>query len=97
MDIDSSCHCIEDRTCCNCGKQGHTSPACLEPRKEQIGAEQTQGTVEDMISKSAAAALDICEAVQKKKKETLKGKDGQIFQAVSSGRHALLDKPVLSS
>ena len=42
----------------NCGKRGYISPACPEPRKEWICAEQTQGTLEDMISKSVAAALD---------------------------------------
>ena len=75
MDIDLSCQCIEDQTCYDCGKQGHISPACPEPIKEWICAEQTQGTLEDMISKSVVASLDACEAAQKKEKETLKGKD----------------------
>ena len=77
MDIDSSCCRTEDRTCYNCGKQGHISPAYPEPRKEQICAEQTQDTLEDMIAKSVAAALDAHEAAQKE--NDLKGKDGQDF------------------
>ena len=36
--------------------------ACPEPRKERIHAEQTQGTLEDMITKLVAAALDAHEA-----------------------------------
>ena len=78
MDIDSShCH-TEDRICYNCGKRDYISPACPEPRKEWIHAEQTQGTLEDMIAKLVAAALDAHEAAQKKEKD-LKGKDGQDF------------------
>ena len=77
--IDSSHHCIEDQTCFNCGKWGHISSSCPEPRKEQICAEQTQGTLENMISKLVAAALDAREAAQKKEKETLKGKNGHNF------------------
>ena len=54
VDIDLSCHCIEDQTCYKCKKWGYISPAYPEPRKEQICAEQTPGTLEDMISKSVA-------------------------------------------
>ena len=64
-----------------CGKRGHISPACPEPRKEEICAEQTQGTLEDMITKSVTAALDAREAAQKKEKD-LKGKDGQDFPSI---------------
>ena len=78
MDIDLSCCHTEDRTCYNCGKRGHISPACPEPRKKQIHAEQTQGTLEDMITKLVAAALEAREAAQKKEKDS-KGKDGQDF------------------
>ena len=63
MDIDlSRRRRTEDQTCYNCEKRGHISPACPEPRKEWIHAEQTQGTLEDMITKSVTAALDACEA-----------------------------------
>ena len=78
MNIDLSRRRTEDRTCYNCGKRGHISPACPEPRKERIRAEHTQGTLEDMIAKSVAAALDAREAAQKKEKDS-KGKDGQDF------------------
>ena len=71
-------HRTEDQTCYNCGKRAHISPACPESRKEWIHAEQTQGTLEDMIAKSMAAALDAHEVAQKKEKD-LKGKDGQGF------------------
>ena len=40
--------------------------------------QNTQGTLEDMIAESVAAALDACEVVQKKEKDS-KGKDGQAF------------------
>ena len=36
---------------------------------------QAQGTLEDMIAKSVAAALDACETAQEKEKDS-KGKDG---------------------
>ena len=75
MDIDLSRRRTEDRTCYNCGKRGHISLACSEPRKECICVEQTQGTLEDMIAKSVTAALDAHEAAQKKEKDS-KGKDG---------------------
>ena len=78
MDIDSSHRRTEDQTCYDCGKRGHISPACPEPRKERICAEHTQGTLEDMIAKLVTAALDACEAVQEKEKDS-KGKDGQDF------------------
>ena len=58
MDIDLSRRHIEDQTCYNCGKQGHIPPACPEPRKERIHAEQTQGTLEDMISKLVIFGLE---------------------------------------
>ena len=48
------------------------------PRKEQIHAKHTQGTLEDMIAKLVAATLDAHEAAQKKE-EDLKRKDGQDF------------------
>ena len=78
MDIDSSHRRTEDRICYNCGKRGHISLACLEPRKEWIRAEHTQGTLEDMITNSVAAGPDAHEAAQKKEKGS-KGKDGQDF------------------
>ena len=75
MDLDSSCRRTEDQTCYNCGKRGYISPACPGPRKEQIHAEQTQGTLEDIIAKLVAAALDARETTQEKEKDS-KGKDG---------------------
>ena len=50
-----------------------------------------------MISKLVAAALDACEVVQKKEKKTLREKMVRILQVVSSERHALLNKLILSS
>ena len=46
--------------------------------QQRVPAEQTQGTLKDMIARSVAAALDVREAMQKKEKDW-KGKDGQDF------------------
>ena len=50
-----------------------------EPWKEWIHAELTQETIEDMISKSVATALDACGVVQKAEEQIQKRKDDQGF------------------
>src|SRR3979490_915578 len=65
MDIDSNrCH-ADTRTCYNCGKQGHISPACPEPRKECVCTNITETTLASMVSESVAAALDARATAQK--------------------------------
>src|SRR3979490_3423518 len=62
MDIDSNRRRAETRTCYNCGKQGHISPASPEPPKQHVRTNITEKTLASMVSESVAVALDAREA-----------------------------------
>src|SRR3979490_1712094 len=87
MDLDSNRRRAETRTCYNCGKQGHISPACPEPRKEHVRMNITETPLASMVSESVAAALDAREAVQKARVQTSKEGEKQDFRQVSGERH----------
>jgi hypothetical protein len=75
MEIDTNRRRIETRKCYNCGKYGHISPQCTEPRKQRIRTNLTETDIAEMISKSVAAALD----THKQETPTAVKEDGKDF------------------